>query len=114
MIVSSRRRLYGCGKRRPSPVYHKPHSPDDNETILARISHTLPAAAADAPASTTFLAAAPPATCFEHDSTAPWSKPRADKHLRILTTKVCEICGLVSTRTGQVQIIIAPPCGGAD
>jgi len=54
---------------------------------LARISHTLPAAAADLLASTTFLAAAPPATCFEHDSTPPWSKRRADKHLR---TKVCE------------------------
>ena len=64
-------------------------------TLLARISHPLPAAAADLLASTTFLAAAPPATCFEHDSTAPWSKRRADKPLRSLTTQVCEKCGLV-------------------
>jgi len=74
------------------------------KNVLTRISHTLPAAAADLLASTTFLPAAPAATCFEHDSTAPWSKRRADKHLRSLTTKVCEKCGLATVRDRLVTV----------
>ena len=68
---------------------------------LARISHTLPAAAADAPAGTAFLAAAPPATCFEHASAQPGSKHHADRRLRALATEVCEICGLA-----MVQVVL--------
>jgi len=61
---------------------------------LARISHTLPAAAADAPASATFLPVAPLATCLQHASAAPWSKRHTDRPLHGLATKLGEICGL--------------------
>ena len=57
---------------------------------LARISHTLPAAAADAPAGTAFLAAAPAG-----------SKRHTDRLLHGLTTKVCEKCGLILSRRGE-------------
>jgi len=50
---------------------------------LARISHTLPAVAADAPAGTAFVAAAPPG-----------SKHHADRRLRALATEVREKYGL--------------------
>gem|GEM_PF-3251581 len=88
--------------RSPISIRLQDVAPDGR--ALARISHTLPAAAPDLLASTTFLAAAPPATCFEHDSTAPWSKRRADKHLRGLTTKVCEKCGLVVAGDTRAEI----------
>ena len=71
-----------------------------NVSKLARISHTLPAAAADAPASTAFLAAAPP-----------WSKHRADRGLRALATKVREVRGLLTILTlaiaGTIQAVPA-------
>jgi len=85
---------------------------------LARISHTLPAVAADAPAGTTFLAAAPPTTCLEHANAhagpcgasdlsvrppcgrcarslaTSWSKAHTDRHLPGLATEVREKYGL--------------------
>ena len=69
---------------------------------LARISHRLPAATVERPASATFLPVEPLATCLQHASVAPWSKRRADMALHGLATKLGEICGL-GTR--------APPVG---
>ena len=107
----------GCdrGEERIEPQIRKERK---DRKALARISHTLPAAAADAPAGTAFLAAVAPATCLKDANAhagpcgasdlsvrppcgrcarslpAPWSKRRADGRLRALVTKACEKCGL--------------------
>ena len=73
---------------------------------LSRISHTLPTAAADAPAGTVFLAAAQPATCLKHDSAPPRPKHRADRRLRALATEVCEKCGLWAVATTVASMLV--------
>ena len=47
----------------------------DVTALLTRISHHLPAAGEDVPATLGLLPAAPPATCLEHASATPWSQP---------------------------------------
>ncbi len=63
---------------------------------LAHISHQLPAADGDVPATLALLPATPPATCPKHASAASWSKTHTDRHLRALATKVGEKCGPAS------------------
>jgi len=100
---------------------------------LTRISHTLPTAAADAPAGTPFLAAAAPrdthstrrvvgpsgpsrrqatawaTTCCKHASAPSGSKHHADRRLRALATEVREKYGLGLTRSQSEAIHLLAP-----